>query len=83
MIQIVSLRMVRERSIPCGIRRSIGKPAAVAELWFDLHPHGEPDREQVWLVCLDTRNQGLLQHKPSAPFARQELTDSRPHRTAA
>jgi DNA repair protein RadC len=52
MIQIVSLRMVREKSVPYGDVR-ISKAEDVVRLWETIHAEGQPDREEVWLVCLD------------------------------
>jgi len=54
MVEVVSLRMVRERSVPAP--RVISRPSDVAKLWHMLHPD-EPDREELWLVCLDASMQ--------------------------
>ena len=59
MIQIVSLRMVREKSVPYGDAK-ISQAEDVVRLWHSLHTKGQPDREEVWLVCLDN------QMKPTA-----------------
>ena len=50
-VDIVSLRMVRDRSISAP--NLISQPSDVLNLWRTLHPE-EPDREELWLICLDS-----------------------------
>jgi len=49
-IEVVSLKMVREDCI--FAHDAISEPTDVVQLWRALHPQ-EPDREELWLICLD------------------------------
>ena len=51
-LDVVSLQMVRERGIeaPSAVHNS----EDVVSLWRSLYPGGEPDREEVWLICCAT-----------------------------
>jgi DNA repair protein RadC len=52
-IPLVSLRIVRERSVPYA-QRAIQSAQAVFELFRALAE--DLDREAVWMACLDTKN---------------------------
>jgi len=54
-LDVVSLQMVRERGVesPPVLHRS----EDVAALWRSLYPDGEPDREELWLICCATNMQ--------------------------
>ena len=52
-IQIVSLRLVRERTVPYQTR-SLGNAQAVYELFRGMAE--DLDREAKWVACLDSRN---------------------------
>ncbi|MBI1783612.1 DNA repair protein RadC, partial [Candidatus Sumerlaeota bacterium] len=52
-IQMVSLRLVRERTIPYQTREIHGSQM-VYDLFRDLAE--DLDREALWVMCLDTRN---------------------------
>lgn len=72
-IQIVSLRLVRERSIPYQTRMIHGAKM-VYEVFRELAE--DLDREAMWVMCLDTKNQvtclsqvslGTLNSAPASP----------------
>ena len=71
-VDVVSLRMVRDRSIPYGWQR-INCAEDVYELWCALHANGMPDREEVWVVCLDTKNKPAAVHQLSMGTADQAI----------
>lgn len=52
-ISVVSLRLVRERSVPYRTRR-LGNSQGAFELFRELI--GDFDREAFWLACLNTKN---------------------------
>jgi DNA repair protein RadC len=52
-IPLVSLRLVRERTVPYP-GRSLQSAQAVYDLFRDLA--GDLDREAVWIACLDAKN---------------------------
>ena len=64
MIQIVSLRMVREKRVPYA-DVVVARPEDVVKLWDLLHAKGQPDREEVWLLCLDNRMKPTALHMVS------------------
>lgn len=51
-VEIVSLKMVRDRAVSAPER--IRHPEDVVAFWGTLHPDA-PDREELWLICLDSR----------------------------
>lgn len=52
-IPLVSLRLVREKTVPYE-SRSLANAGAVFDLFRELA--GDLDRESVWIACLDTKN---------------------------
>jgi DNA repair protein RadC len=52
-ISMVSLRLVRERTIPYS-SNALNNAHAVYELFREVAEN--LDREAIWVVCLDTKN---------------------------
>lgn len=52
-IPLVSLRLVREKTVPYGWSKALAEAARVAELIGPIA--GDYDRESMWVVCLDPK----------------------------
>lgn len=74
-IQVVSLRMVREKTSILYPQRKITKPEDAAHLFRQFI--GENDREALWIMVLDTKNQPTALHEVSCGTLNASLVHPR------